>query len=215
MYNMLRILIVLMLATSITQAQTDKKAQEILKSVSAKYRSFKSIAAKFSVKVSDKANKTVQNQTGSIKLKGTKYHVLLGEQEIISDGKVVWNFLKEANEVQINDQKSDENSITPQNIFTIYEKGFKSRFVEEKMVAGKNFQIIELIPEDAKRNFIKIQLTINKTEKYIAQAVIFEKSGTNLMYKVESFTPNVAIDDAIFTFNKSAYPKAEVIDLRN
>ena len=139
----------------------------------------------------------------------------MGTQEILSDGKVVWTYLKDANEVQINEPKSDPGAITPQNIFTIYEKGFKSKYIGEKTVGGKVLQIIELVPEDAKRNFIKIQLTINKSEKYIAQAIVYEKSGTNYTYSIDSFNSNTEVNDTIFTFNKSNYPNVDVIDLRN
>ena len=71
------------------------------------------------------------------------------------------------------------------------------------------------MPEDAKRNFIKIQLTINKSEKYIAQAIVYEKSGTNYTYSIDSFNSNTEVNDTIFTFNKSNYPNVDVIDLRN
>lgn len=197
------------------QAQTDKKAQDILKSVSVKYKSLKNITAKFKLNIKDQANKAIQNQNGTLVLKGPKYKLIMGTQEILSDGKVVWTYLKDANEVQINEPKSDPGAITPQNIFTIYEKGFKSKYIGEKTVGGKVLQIIELVPEDAKRNFIKIQLTINKSEKYIAQAIVYEKSGTNYTYSIDSFNSNTEVNDTIFTFNKSNYPNVDVIDLRN
>lgn len=211
----IKLIIACSFITQLVSAQVDPKAQEILKSVSTKYKSFKTLSAKFKVSVEDLKNKTNDNQTGTIILKGPKYKLVLGAQEIISDGKVVWTYLKDANEVQINDPKSDPNSISPTNMFTIYEKGFKSRFIADKVIAGKPMQIIELVPEDTKRNFIKVQLTINKTEKFIAQAIIYQKSGTNLTYAVQEFKPNVPADDAMFTFNKASHPGCEEVDLRN
>lgn len=211
----LKTIIISFLITQLATAQVDPKAQEILKSVSVKYKSFKTLSAKFKVTVADLKNKTNENQSGTIILKGAKYKLVLGTQEIISDGNVVWTYLKDANEVQINDPKSDPNSISPTNMFTIYEKGFKSKYISDKVIGGKQMQIIELVPEDAKRNFSKVQLTINKTEKYIAQAIIYQKSGTNISYAVQEFKPNVAADDALFTFNKSSHPGCEEVDLRN
>lgn len=196
-------------------AQVDPKAQEILKSVSAKYKSFKTLSAKFKINVADLKAKTNDNQVGTIILKGAKYNLVLGTQEIISDGSTVWTYLKDANEVQINDPKTDANAISPTNMFTIYEKGFKSKFISEKVIGGKTMQIIELVPEDLKRNFSRVQLTINKNEKYIAQAIIYQKNGTNITYAVQDFKPNVPADDALFVFNKAKYPGCEEVDLRN
>lgn len=209
-----KISLALLLTYSAT-AQVDPKAQEILKSVSTKYKSFKTLSAKFKINVADLKAKTNENQEGTIVLKGVKYKLVIGSQEIISDGKVVWTYLKDANEVQINDPKTDANAISPTNMFTIYEKGFKSKFVAEKVIGGKTMQIIELVPEDTKRNFSRVQLTINKTEKYIAQAIIYQKNGTNITYAVQEFKPNVPAEDALFVFNKTLYPGCEEVDLRN
>jgi len=55
-------------------------------------------------------------------VKGNKYKVQVKNQEVISDNKTVWTYIKDANEVQVNDYEPDENSITPSQIFTIYEK---------------------------------------------------------------------------------------------
>lgn len=211
----IRLLIAGFLISNIVAAQVDPKAQEILKSVSVKYKSYKSVSAKFKITVLDQKAKTTDNQSGTLILKGSKYKVMMGTQEIVSDGKVIWTYLKDANEVQINDPKSDPNSISPSNIFTIYETGFKSKYLGEKAIGGKQMQIIELVPEDTKRNFFKVQLTINKAEKYVAQAIIYQKSGTNLTYAVQEFKPNAPADDVLFTFNKANYPGVEEVDLRN
>ncbi|HQV01191.1 MAG: outer membrane lipoprotein carrier protein LolA [Bacteroidia bacterium] len=209
------VVLVFLVSNILAQAQVDPKAQEILKSVSVKYKSFKTLSAKFKVNVTDQKTKTNESQVGTVILKGNKYKLLLGAQEIISDGNIVWTYLKDANEVQLNDPKSDPNAISPTNMFTIYEKGFKSKFIGEKVVGGKAVQIIELVPEDTKRNFSKVQLTVSKAEKYITQAIIYQKNGANISYAVQEFKPNIPADDIMFTFNKAKYPGCEEVDLRN
>ncbi len=199
---------------SVAQSKKDAKANQVLKSVSAKYNSLKTISVSFKVTVNDQKRKSSNSQTGSLLVKGDKYLLKLKGQDVISDGKNVWTYLKEANEVQINPVTPDDGSITPKNIFTIYEKGFSSKFTGEKKSGDTVIQQIELVPDDEKKSYFKIQLHVDKQKKYITWAKIFEKNGTHIIYSIESFKENIDAPDSNFTFNASKYPGVEVIDLR-
>ncbi|MBX7164621.1 MAG: outer membrane lipoprotein carrier protein LolA, partial [Saprospiraceae bacterium] len=152
--------------------------------------------------------------SGSITLSGEKYTFTMTDQTVICDGKTNWTYLKESNEVQISEAKSSEGAISPTTIFTMYEKGFKTKFMGEKTINGKVVQQIELIPEDPKKKFFKIMLNIDKAGKYVSEAKIFEKSGGILTYTIAKFTPNIAVNDETFTFNKSKFPGVDIVDLR-
>src|SRR2546426_11874150 len=112
--------------------QKDKKAEDILNSVSKKYKSYKSVKATFVITMENAKDKSKDVQNGTICLKGSKYKLNVAGQDVISDGKTRWTYVKESNEVQIDNQKTDENSITPSNLFTMYEKGFLFKFMGEK-----------------------------------------------------------------------------------
>lgn len=204
----------LLLITSQLQAQTDAKAQEILKGVSAKYKSYKTLSASFKLSILDQKTKKVSTQNGSITLRGAQFNLVMNDQTVMSDGKTTWTYLKESNEIQISDNKPVGDGISPTTIFTMYEKGYKSKFLADKTVNKKAVQLIELIPEDAKKSFIKIQLTVDKVGKYISEAKIFDKSGSIYTYSIAKFTPNAAVTEDFFSFNKSKFPGVEVIDLR-
>jgi outer membrane lipoprotein-sorting protein len=73
---------------------------------------------------------------------------------------------------------------------------------------------IELVPDDSKKSYFKIQLFINKTDKFITSAKIFEKSGSIITYTVEKLKLDVEAADNMFIFDKSKYPGVEVVDLR-
>jgi len=195
-------------------AQKDPKSSEILKSVSAKYKSYSTIKASFSLNRLDQKTRKNEKFEGAITLSGSKYTFSLADQQVICDGKTNWTYLKEANEVQVSDQVSTEGSITPSNIFTLYEKGFKTKFLGEQVQAGTASQMIELTPEDNKKAFFKIVLTIDKNGKYVKEAKIFEKSGAITTYSILKFTPNVTLPSDHFSFNKDKYPGAEIVDLR-
>ena len=193
----------------------DKKAEDILKGVSNKYKSFKSVKATFVITMENPKDKTKDEQKGTICLKGDKYKLEVAGQDIISDGKTRWTFVKDANEVQIDNLKTDENSITPANIFTMYEKGFMFKFIGEQNEKGMTYQLVELVPIDPKKkNLFKVKLSINKNDKFIASAKLFDKNGTIQTISVDKLTPDACEDDGIYSFNAAKYPGADVIDLR-
>lgn len=195
--------------------QADKKADDILHSVSTKYKSYKSVKATFVITVENPNEKTSDVQKGTIYLKGNKYKLEVAQQDIVSDGKTRWTYVKDANEIQIDNIKTDDNTITPTNIFTMYEKGWLFKFTGEQTDKGMIYQLVELIPVDPKKkNIFKVKLTINKNDKFISTAKIFNKNGSIQTIAVDKLTPDAITDDSLFSFNVSKYPKAEVIDLR-
>ena len=200
--------------TGIAQGTKDPKAQEILKGVSAKYKSMKSLSATFKITTLDQKDKSTSTQTGSLIVKGDKYKLTLKGQEVIGDGTTTWTYLKESNEVQINDGSEKPDGISPTTIFTIYEKGFATKYIGEKKEGTKTLQQIELVPDDQKKNYFKIQLFIDKDQKIVNNAKIFNKNGTNFMYAIEQFKMNVDAPETMFTFDQSKYPGVEVVDLR-
>lgn len=202
------------IVTSSVNAQTDAKATEILKGVSAKYKSYKSLQASFKLSRLDQKTKKSDLFSGTITISGNRYSFTLQDQTVLCDGKTTWTYLKESNEVQISEDKLSEGAISPTTIFTMYEKGFRTRYLGEKKSGSKTTQQIELTPEDAKKNYFKIVLSIDKAGKFVSEAKIFEKNGGVLTYSIVKFLPNAAVTDDTFTFNKSKFPGVEVVDLR-
>jgi len=92
----------LLLFTFSLSAQTDTKAQKILNDVSAKTKSYNSIRIEFTYKMENTAQKINDSYKGVLISKGNKYKLTVSGQDVISDGKTVWTYLKDANEVQVN-----------------------------------------------------------------------------------------------------------------
>ncbi len=209
------LLLLFSLGASAQTQKSDKKAQDILKGVSTKYKSFKSLKATFTILIENPKEKKKDVQKGTLYIKGNNYKLEIAGQDVISDGKTRWTYVKDANEVQIDNLKVDENSITPSNIFTMYEKGWNSKFTGEQKKNGVAYQVIELVPVDPKsKNVFKVKLTINKNEKFISSAQIFDKNGNVQLISVDKFSPDVIKDESLFSFQSDKYPGAEVIDLR-
>lgn len=199
--------------TSLTAfAQEDTKAKGILDKLSAKTKAYKTIKADFQFTMSNKAEGTNESQSGKIEIKGDKYVLSISGQDVISDGKSMWTILKESKEVQINEiDEDDEEAISPNKIFTLYEEGFKYKYVKE----DKGMHIINLYPKAAAdKSFHRIALYINKAKNEMSKVKVYGKDGTITTYFIKSFTSNTTIPETRFGFDKTKFPGYEIIDLR-
>jgi outer membrane lipoprotein-sorting protein len=190
-------------------AQTDNNAQKILKEVSEKTKSYNTIRLEFTYKMENTAQNINDSYKGVLVSKGDKYKLSVSGQDVISDGKTVWTYLKDANEVQVNTVSEDEESINPTNLLSSYNENFKSKVVKET----PQEQIIELTPIK-KKNFNKVKVTIDRAKKSVTSLSIYDKNGSVYSYIVNKMDVNQNFYDNMFTFNTSAHPGVEVIDMR-
>lgn len=210
---------VLMLAvifTSIAQppkgmGSNDPDAKKILDAVSAKFKTFKTVQSKFSLKIENSSNKVLANKTGTIFMKGTKYRINVTGQEIFCDGSNVWTVDKAAKEVTISKLDPSNNTITPQKLFTnFYDKDFLYKLNTD----AKGVQEIELTPIDKTKPFHKVIVYITKAKQTISSTKVFEKAGNRYTYTVSGMNTKSVIADATFVFDQKNYPGVEVVDLR-
>ena len=194
---------------------SDPDAKMILDNVSAKFKTYKSVTATFTLTVTNAAGKVQGTKKGTVYLKDSKYRVSISGQEIFSDGDNIWTYDKSANEVQVTKFDPSANTITPQKMFTnFYDKDFLYKLNGETKQSGKTVQEIELTPVDKTKTFFKVLVSIDKTSKNIISTKVFEKNGNRYIYTVNSMKTNTAIPESSFVFNAKNYPGVEVVDLR-
>ncbi len=199
-----------------TYQAIDPKAKSILDQVSAKTKAYKTIESGFGIIIDNKQDKSKDSKKGTIWIKGTKYKIDLASSVIFNDGKTQWSYMKDANEVNITTpDPNDDNSLNPAKMFTIYEKGYKIKFIAEKFENARALYEIELYPVDIKKDFIKISLKIDKTKMQIFSMKRFGKDGVDYLIEVVNMDTDKEIPDAMFTFDKTKYPKVEINDMRD
>jgi outer membrane lipoprotein-sorting protein len=206
-------LLLTMFATS-AFVYSDKDASKILEKVSKNYRSYKTIKAAFKIKISNIKDKSSQTEKGTLYVKGKKFRVEMDGQEIYCDGKTMWTYLKDANEVQISTYNPKSSDINPSEIFTVYEKGFLSKFMGEGKKGNVVTEQIELTPTDKKKPFFKVKLTIDKMAKKVMDMTVLSRNGIESLYEITSFNSNINIEDSFFRFDKKSKPGVVEIDLR-
>ena len=195
----------------------DAKAKAILDELSKKTKTFTTVKAEFEIITTGADGKQKDKTTGTMWHKGNKYKLEIKGQTIFCDGKTQWTYIKDDNEVQINDapDPAKDDKISPSNIFTIWEKNFKYFFDKEEVQNGATVQIVKLIPlEPGKKPYHTVKLFIDKVKNQIISVKVMNKDGNVTTINVKSFTPNADMPDATFTFNKKDYPGVTETDLR-
>jgi outer membrane lipoprotein carrier protein len=211
----LLILFILLGFTKVSNAQYDPKALEILDEMSAKYKKMGAFKAQFTHALENATENISEQFKGEIVVKGEKFRLIMSGQEIYNNGKTVWTYLPDINEVNIDNYYPEDGDMTPSKIYTAYQKGYKYLFVEEIREGGQVLQVVDLVPENAQRNPIyKIRLKIQKDNKQLKSWELFDKSGNHYIYSITSFDPSVQITDTYFNFDLAKHRGVEVIDLR-
>ncbi len=197
--------------------QQDAKAKEILEKVTKTTQSLTSLDAKFSFEMNNKAQNIKDKSQGSIILKNKKYKLDIPQLglKVTCDGKTIWSYMVNSNEVTISnlDDAADE-IMDPSKIFTIYEHGYNYKFVNESVDAGISVYNIELIPQKPTGDIQKIKLMIDKQKMLIHGAIMNGKEGNTVIILVNQYKTDGVFSDADFVFDPKKYKGIEVVDMR-
>ena len=187
----------------------DDKANDILKQLSENTRSYETMDVDFDFNFVNLSQDINEAQKGNIKIHKNKFRLNLNQQLIISDDSTQWIFLKESNELQIMEYDSEDDMLSPNKLFTIYEKGYKSNYVE----TTESNHVIDLFPiESNEFKNIQIQVDINKIQ--LKKIILFDKNGGSFSYVITRFETNNDSASELFKFNVEDYNDVEIIDLR-
>ncbi|MBK8701099.1 MAG: outer membrane lipoprotein carrier protein LolA [Saprospiraceae bacterium] len=156
-------------------------------------------------------------QKGKLIQQGDSYMVSLADQEVYSDGKTVWIYLKSNKEVQINSAEtgSEGQMASPKEMLRIYESGKYAYAITGNIQEnGTNVTQIEFKPLDKNSEYSKIRLSVNEKAKRATSIKVFGKDGSRYTLFIKNIQPNKAYPQETFVFNAKKYPGVRVEDLR-
>jgi outer membrane lipoprotein-sorting protein len=219
MKKTLSIIIILLLAGNVSKAQQGTRAEKILDQLAEKNKSYETIEADFNVKYKNlQGGQTVTHEGGRIVMKGDKYKLKLNKSTIYFDGKTQWNYLREANEVNISEPVQDKEKQDiinhPNKLFELYKKDFKYKYLEKTQENNKTYHTIDLYPKDLEKDYSRIRMLIESDDIQIHSAKIFGKDGSRYTIIIQNLKTNNEVPDSTFVFDKKAHPDVEVIDMR-
>ena len=194
------IILAIVLATGL-YAQNAAQARKILDKTAAIVGRKGGASANFSM--SGKAG----NTSGTISIKGTKFNARTPQAIVWYDGKTLWTYMKNNQEVNVSTPtKASQISMNPYTFINVYKSGYK---LSMKNVSG-GWQI-HLTATNNARTIKEMYITIGKN--YYPKTIKMRQSNGWTTINVSNFKAK-NLSDATFRFNAKDFPHAEVIDLR-
>jgi len=188
--------------------QNNTNAQVILDNARAKVQSSKGINISFSLTQKDKQNRQLLSSKGTLLIKGPKYYLKQGSNEIFCNGEQVWNYDGQS-EVIVTKAEIGDDELSPQQIIT----GFNNKDFDIKLISSSGANhLLQLTPVDKRKNFTRVVLTVNKSSSLITKAAITDKANTVTEISFDNISLNATAPDSRFIFDPSKHPGVEVVN---
>ena len=205
-------------AQTTTKAESsDPKAKVILDKLKKQYESYQSLDATFSLTIESSGSKISEKNTGKISQQGDKYRLETDRELIICDGKTVWLYLKDKNQVQISDaDPKDKNAIiSPKQIMKMYDnKDFIYSLAGEGTEATKTCSFIEFKPVKKNSDYTKLRMAVDKSSQVVSIKA-FSRDASRYTMQINSLKPNPPrYATNYFGFDKNDHKGVKIEDLR-
>ena len=192
-------LIIVMLLSVATYGQT---AKSVLDKAAA------TITVKEGVKANFKMTASNGTTSGTLLLKGRKFHATTPIAIVWFDGKTQWTYVKNNDEVNISTPTEAQlQSINPYNFINLYKQGYNATLNK----SGKDY-VVHLTATDKSKKIQELFITVNKANYHPTQVKLLQGKKWTVFDITDLKRQN--IPDSQFRFNSKDFPNAEIIDLR-
>ena len=153
-------------------------------------------------------SKQYGSTSGSISIKGRKFHASTPQAIVWFDGKTQWTYMKNNDEVNVsNPTEAELQAINPYNFINIYKQGFK---LSSKKV--NNSYEVHLKATDKNRKIQEMYIIVDQ-QSYRPTHVKMYQNGKWSVLLISSLK-STSLNDGLFQFNAKDFSQAEIIDLR-
>ncbi len=144
--------------------------------------------------------------SGTISIKGRKFHADTKEAKVWFDGKTQWTYVKQNDEVNVNTPTAaDLQAINPYNFIYMYKQGYTATITKN----GQNF----VVTLKAKGKSIQEMVITISQKSYVPSQIRMLQNKQWTTIHVNGFK-QANLAESTFRFNPRQYPNAEIIDLR-
>ena len=194
--------------THASQGQLDQNATEALKKASARFQ--QNVSFNVTATILDGNKKQLAKYSAQVRYHKGKYHLVIEGQELISDGNVVWQWNKQANEVTVSNLSTDDiDLLNPGRLLANYQKNFKAKYIRTD---EDGTAVVDLTPRSA-RSYHKIRLFIKEDDGLLRRIEVQKYDSGREIYDISDFK-RAANAASQFTFDPAKHPGVEVIDMR-
>jgi outer membrane lipoprotein carrier protein len=197
-------------------SQQDPDAKKILDRVSAKNKGYSTIQTKFVLTIENRREDKKSSTTGILKIKGEKYYMESFGTKVFFNGKTLWSYAQDINEVTINepDTASGDFIENPAMIFEFYDHDFKYRLIGETKIDAEWMYEIDLFPNNLEQPYSRFKIYVKRDsdELYMVKAV--GKDGIDYTAYLKDTKYNEIIPDETFIFKPEKFKGLEIVDMR-
>ena len=192
----------LIAATLISAATFAQTAKSVLDKAAANITVKSGVQAKF------KMTGSMGNTSGTIAIKGRKFHATTPQAIVWFDGKTQWTYMKNNDEVNVTTPtESQLQAINPYNFINLYKNGYDATLNS----SGKDY-VVHLTASTKDKKIRELFITVNKSSNTPTQVKLLQ--GTKWTILDISDLKKQSVPDSQFRFNAKDFPQAEIIDLR-
>ena len=198
------------------RAQARDQAKDLLQQASQAYAQAGGVNAAFHIQTREPGGQAGDQIDGSILLKGNKFKLNVPDEMITwFDGRNQWLYIIAAEEVNLSNPGEEELlMINPDNVFQLWQHGFRCRYAGEKTLKGKAVREVVLEPEDTQSDIQSLTVDFDKATCQPRHIVIANKDRSGSVIDITQYQPHQDYPDQLFVFPQKEYPTATVIDLR-
>lgn len=182
-------------------------ANDILNEAANKYKSEKSLSAKFTI--TDSGNST----NGEITTSGDKFHITMPIMTIWYDGHTQWTYAPATNEVNITEPVADElQQVNPFAIISSFREKYNAVLLKS---SSKNTHLIKLAPiKSNASNINNVTIELNVKTLFPQKIALTLNNNNVISIDILNVSAGKSLPHITFTFDSKLYPNAEIIDLR-
>lgn len=211
---MKKIFTLLLIAVVALGNAQNSKADQLLKEVATKFKSYENVIFNYKGNLQNTKSQLNMDVKGEATLSGENYNVEFMGSTYIYNGAKLYVINREDEQVTISSQSdSDEGLISPTNILTFYEKGYRAEWDIEQNIRGRKIQYIKLTPIKSDSEYKQVLLGIDINTKHIYNAIVTEKSGTKATFTLLSLKTNQPLSKNCFVFNATDYEGWDIENL--
>lgn len=196
-------------STALAKVKPNIKAQQVLDQIKIPT----SLKADFTYTTAAENAKEIQETHGQVWIKGNKYHLILNEQIIISNGETIWSYLPLLHEVQINNYEA-EAEFSPIQLLHMYQKGYIPISLEQTNVNKTTYELVNLVATDKEALITHLKLMVAKKNHEIKHIKALDNNGAIHSFMINSFVGDIDIEDSYFEFDAAKHENLEIVDLR-
>lgn len=148
------------------------------------------------------------NSQGTIAIKGQKFYMKSAETTMWFDGRTLWTYMADNDEVNISTPTQQQlQTLNPYNFINLYKQGYTFT-----MTTSGQTHKVHLTATNSQSKIKEGFITVNKTT-YAPVEIQLLQGNKWTTFSVSNFKAERQ-DDTKFRFDATAYPDAELIDLR-